>query len=95
MVAEVSECLYALEEPRVFFPREWSETASKARYRGWRELHDVGFIDCPFDPRDITVHRSLAYQITDSAFAEITHRLTDDPMCPGAYPVWVVDVVEC
>jgi hypothetical protein len=86
----LSEVLYAVDEAMVFFPREWCETASKARYRGWKEMHEVGMCD-PFWPADWRVLRRYAFQVRDDPFAEVTHRLTRDPMTPGAYPVWVVE----
>ncbi len=84
--------LYGLDEPRVFFPRGWEPNASKAKYRGWKELDTVGMVDCGFDPRVITAHVRYAYRVLDDPYAELTHRLTTDPMVPGAYKVWVVEV---
>lgn len=92
--SEPPQLLYALDDPVVMVPYEWCESSSKAKYRGWKELHDVGMIDCEFDPRSVTAHVRWMYRYTDDPFAELTHRYTDDPMTPGAYKVWSVEVAE-
>jgi hypothetical protein len=82
--------LYNPDRPLVFFPREWCATASQARYRGWKELRLVDSWDYPFDPRDFRSRSRFACRVTDSPFAEITHRIVE-PDVPGAYPVWLVE----
>ena len=90
---ESREILYALDEPIVMLPYELCGSASKAKYRGWQELHSMGMIDELFDPRTVTAHVRWMYRYTDDPFAELTHRYTDDPMTPGAYKVWSVEVM--
>jgi len=85
------DVLYAMDDAQVMFPHEWCATASKAKYRGWKELNDVGMVDSPFYPPCTTAHVAWMFRFTADPWAEMTHAF-GDPMTPGAYKVWVVEV---
>lgn len=85
------ETLYGLDEAICMFPVERAATRAKARYLGWQELDAVGMVDCPFDPRFVTVTRRWMFRYTDNPWAELTHKY-GDAMTPGAYECWVVEV---
>lgn len=83
--------LFALDEPETMIPVERAETASKARYLGWRILMDVGYVECPFDPRETTARKRWMARFTDDPSAELTHRFCE-PDVPGAELYWHVVV---
>lgn len=74
------EVLYSMDGSVVFLPYEMCATASKARYGGWRELHEVGMVEGTFNPRRCKAHVRWMF------------RFTADGFTPGAYKVWVVEV---
>lgn len=91
-VSEVDEdVLFALDEPEVMFLADRASSASKARYLGWRILTNVGYVDTPFDPREITAERRFMCRFSADPFAEMTHRFCD-AMTPGAELYWWVEV---
>lgn len=83
--------LFAMDDPEVMFPVDRAPNPSKARYLGWAILNDVGYIDTPFDPREISADRRHMCRYSNDPSAEMTHRFCD-PMTPGAQLYWHVEV---